>query len=316
MSNLPTSVVRMLARRERRMHHYLFHQTRNMWLFWDSAITTQIKALGWEPPRPSRRPNSSGGIEAVIDNSSGEDFLFMHRKMIAGVNMKLAEIGDTNYLKIEGWKTLPKPLDTEYPVPPAWDTGDANFNAHLQAIKSDSYFQNNFEVWERTYKDPAVLASMTLGELGARLEFSIHNMMHMRWCREVDRRPDVDPTTPGQIDPKWDAISYNWLGDTYSSHVNPVFWKLHDWIDDRIDDWMSANNLSGPVPWKGTWVGKMPPHPVPESLHATLAAPQPETESMMHEMSDHASEMEEVAKIILHSGKICQFYDAVDVPEL
>ena len=25
--------------------------------------------------------------------------------------------------------------------------------------------------------------------------------------------------------------------DFYSSHVNPLFWGLHEWIDDRIDDW-------------------------------------------------------------------------------
>ncbi|MGW4103666.1 hypothetical protein [Streptomyces sp. NPDC004976] len=51
------------------------------------------------------------------------------------------------------------------------------------------------------------------------------------------------------VDPKWDDSAYNWLGDTYSSHVNPLFWKLHGWVDARIDDWMAANNLQGPVPW-------------------------------------------------------------------
>ena len=241
MSDLPIGVVRMMAQRARRMHHYLFHQTRNMWLFWDDNTKGQIEALGWEPPRPSREPNGAGGRRTIIDNDSGEDFLYMHRQMIAGVNLKLAEIGDPSYPKIEGWQSLPRATNTEYPVPPAWDTGNAGFNDFLVDVKSDTYFQNNFEVWERNYTDPNVLANMTLGELGARLEFSIHNMMHMRWCREMIIRPDVDPTTPEQIDPVWDELSYNWLGDTYSSHVNPVFWKLHGWIDDRIDDWMSAN---------------------------------------------------------------------------
>ena len=316
MSDLPISVVRMMAQRARRMHHYLFHQTRNMWHFWDEGTKNAITQLGWEPPRPAREPNGTGGRRTVLNNDSGEDFLYMHRQMISGVNMKLAEIGDPNYPKIEGWQSLPKPNDTDFPVPPAWDTGDNDFNTFLQSVKSDTYFQQNFESWESTYTDTSVLSSMSLGELGARLEFSIHNMMHMRWCREMDLRPDVDPTTPEQIDPMWDVETNNWLGDTYSSHVHPIFWKLHGWIDDRIDDWMAANGLTGNIPWKGTWVGKMPPHPVPESLHATLVAPLGITKNKVHEMHDHVSEMEKVAKIILRSGKLCHFYDEVDVPEL
>jgi len=33
------------------------------------------------------------------------------------------------------------------------------------------------------------------------------------------RRGDYD------IDPKWDAVDYDYLGDFRSSHVKPVFWK-------------------------------------------------------------------------------------------
>lgn len=156
---------------------------------------------------------------------------------------------------------------------------------------------------------------MTLGELGSRMEFSIHNMMHMRWCNQFEPRPDVDATTLEQIGHEWDKISYNWLGDTYSSHVNPVFWKLHGWIDNRINDWMAANNLTGPVTWVGTWVGKMPSHPMPESLRATLLAPMSLSMDDVHEVRDHMSEMEMVAKIILKSGKFCHFYDEVDMPK-
>lgn len=39
------------------------------------------------------------------------------------------------------------------------------------------------------------LSQWTLGELGSRLEFSIHNAMHMRWSTQPTMiRPDVDPT--------------------------------------------------------------------------------------------------------------------------
>src|SRR3712207_9485858 len=57
------------------------------------------------------------------------------------------------------------------------------------------------------------------------------------------------------IDPRWDDHSNDDLGDFYSSHVHPTFWRLHGWIDDRINDWAAANTgrivaktLDG-VPW-------------------------------------------------------------------
>lgn len=313
MSKLPVGVSRMMSQRARRMHHYLFHQTRNMWLVWDEDTKDEIRFLGWEPPRPARELDGEGGFKTVLDNDSGEDFLYMHRQMIASVNQKLADLADPNYRQIEGWSVLPRPGDSDFPVPPAWDTGNPGFDSFLNAVKSDDYFSQNFEVWEARFTDLGQLANMTLGEMGARLEFSIHNMMHMRWCREMEVRPDVDPETPNQIDPAWDNEAYDWLGDTYSSHVNPVFWKIHGWIDDRIDDWMAAHGLTGNVPWKGTWVGKMPGHPMPDSLHAMLASTAGHDKAAGQAVHDHMSEMEQVAKVILKSGKFCHFYDDVQV---
>jgi len=313
MSVLPTGVSKMMAQRVRRIHHYLFHQTRNMWLVWDEETKDAIRALGWEPPRPSREPDGPNRTRAILDNDSGEDFLYMHRQMIASVDRKLADIGDPNYPQVEGWVMVPRPGDNQFPVPPTWDTGDEDTNEFLVSVKSDEFFSQRFEPWEQQFTDLGRLANMTLGEMGARLEFSIHNMMHMRWCKQMSTRPDVDPETPNQIDPAWDTEEYNWLGDTYSSHVNPIFWKIHGWIDDRIDDWMAAHELSGDVAWKGTWVGKMPGHPMPESLHAMLTSPIWHEKSARNEMHDHISQMEQVAKIILKSGKFCHFYDEVGV---
>jgi hypothetical protein len=54
---------------------------------------------------------------------------------------------------------------------------------------------------------------------------------------------------PFDVDPRFDDPAYDWLADFYSSHVNPIFWKLHGWVDARIDDWMKANDKTGPVPW-------------------------------------------------------------------
>lgn len=144
MADLPLGVIKMMAQRARRMHHYLFHQTRNMWIFSDENTKRHIRELGWEPPRPARRPSANGRPQPITDNDSGEDFLYMHRQMIAGVNLKLAEIGDLAYPKIEGWSQIPRPDDNEYPVPPAWDTGDGGFNQFLNRVKSDEYFSQEF----------------------------------------------------------------------------------------------------------------------------------------------------------------------------
>ena len=56
------------------------------------------------------------------------------------------------------------------------------------------------------------------------------------------------------IDEKWDDPEYSWMGDFYASQVNPYFWKLHGWIDDRIEDWKTANDVTEMV-WNGTWIG-------------------------------------------------------------
>jgi hypothetical protein len=89
---------------------------------------------------------------------------------------------------------------------------------------------------------------LSLGALGNLLEFTIHNQMHMRWAT-VPRDP-VTGTVGGRpafdVQVKWDDPRYDWLGDFYSSHVNPVFWKLHGWVDDRIEDWFRAHEAAHP----------------------------------------------------------------------
>jgi len=48
------------------------------------------------------------------------------------------------------------------------------------------------------------------------------------------------------------------LGDFYSSHVNPVFWRLHGWVDDRIEDWFAAHEAAHPGEVQRTDVGGLP----------------------------------------------------------
>jgi hypothetical protein len=202
------------------------------------------------------------------DNDSGEDFLFMHRQMIAQVNAILAAVEDPGYTRVEGWSRIPPPGDADYPVPAFSGSG-------LEEIKSTKYFEEFITPWERRYTDPAYLRNVTLGQLGSDMEFTIHNDMHMRWAAPspVGYRPTTAFTQ--NINAQWDAPAYNYLGDTYSSHVSPVFWKLHGWLDDRIEDWKRAHGVTGEIAWKGNWVGPAAHHhdDADAAPHAGLATP-------------------------------------------
>lgn len=294
---LPDGVVLMMADRPMRMHHFLWHAVRDNWLLsYDDDVKQALREIGWEPPRPALRPGPDGNPRPILDNGSGEDFLFMHRRMIADVDRELARIGDPGYPRVEGWPTVPPPADADYPVPPPYATGNPGLDAHLREVKSDAFFARMAE-WERAYTDPERLRGMGLGEFGARIEFTIHNRMHMRWSEPVaELRPDADPADPSGIDPRWDDPAYDWLGDPYSSHAHPVFWKLHGWVDDRIDDWARANGVSGPIPWTGTWEGPE------EHLHG------PEGRRPHHVLGDVAP-MDEAARIVAGANAIRTFAD-------
>ncbi len=314
---IPSEIVKMMASHEHRIHHYLWHQVRNSWWAYSDADRKAIKDLGWEPPRKAYVKDANPR-QVDVTNDSGEDFLYMHRVMIANVNKRLKEINNDHYLSINGWQSIPGPGDTKYPVPPAWDTGDAGLNDYLKRVKSDEFYHNEIKPLEDKFKNPEYLKTITLGELGARLEFSIHNWLHMRFCSEVPlTRPDPG-TFSTDIDKRWDDPNYNWLGDTYSSHVHPKFWKLHGWVDDRIEDWKKANNINGDINWKGTWLGEMPHHQTPPSLRKILS-----TDPLMNTSHDehkhdsehdhkHHNNMMKVLEIINKSGICSHFYDEID----
>ena len=133
--------------------------------------------------------------------------------------------------------------------------------------------------------------------------------MHMRSSSKPSRvRPDADPATPEVIAKNWGKSVTNWLGDTYSSHVNPVFWKLHGWVDSCIDRWMQANGKSGSVPWKGTWIGS-----VHQSMPGMLI---PGHDGGAHGHHDDMDNMLQVARVLRATGVACHFYDRVSVPPL
>jgi len=282
---IPSPVREMLASRHHRLHHFVWHTLRNNWLD-DETITPQQKQkigdLGWAPPRPAL----SAAGDPLFGNASGEDFLYMHRQMILEVNEGLKKAGHD---PIAPWGTIPGPepvaIEPDYSmptpvlgppgnprgisIPPAWNSSDVRLNQRLQALKSPDFYWSRMRWWDRQYKDPAYLASLTLGELGSLLEWTVHNDMHMRWT-SVARDPRTGEALPDgredwDIGESWDHPDYDHLGEQYSSHVNPVFWRLHGWVDARIEDWFAAHNKTHPgevarkqvmgVPWfSGKWV--------------------------------------------------------------
>lgn len=235
-----------MARRHRRLHHYLWHRVRDSWLRLSESERWAVRNVNpeWVPSRPAL--DALG--RPARDNDSGEDFLFMHRQMIALVDDILARINDSDYPRIEGWRRVPPPSDADYPVPEFPDS-------ELEVVKSAAYFRRFIARWERQYTDPQYLKGVTLGQFGSDIEFTVCNDMHMRWAARSPvgyRQPE---RLTRQISERWDAPAYDYLGDTYSSHVNPLFWKIHGWVDERIEDWKSARGIRGEIKWRGMWVG-------------------------------------------------------------
>jgi hypothetical protein len=249
---LPAVVKNMLATRAMRVHHYLFHQSRNQWNTLDAETQQEIRNLGCAPPRPARDSNGN----YITNNNAGEDFLYMHRQMIGEINAILAKGNYTYGKRIVGWVDVPPPRDPDWPVPPAFWLDDSDTTAFIRNIKSDNYYTRTLKPLNDRFKNPAYLRTLTLSQLGALVEFQIHNPMHVRWSSSVSSyRPDPDVFyETDTIASRWDTVTYDWMNDFYASHVNEVFWKLHGWVDNRINDWQRANGITT-IQWKGTWTG-------------------------------------------------------------
>jgi len=252
---LPKSVITAMASRETRHHHFLWHNIRENWNRLSPESQKEITDLGWAPPRPARRYDAENNSIAITDNNSGEDFLYMHRQMIAKVNKILAD-NHESYGKIKGFTTLPTPEDKDWPVPAEYIIPNATGRtATLKRWKTPEFYNNTIKAMEQNLTSPSELKKMTLGDLGSRIEVTLHGWYHLRLSAECPYgyRPTVVTGLP-EIDKKWDDPKYDWLVDSYSSQVSPIFWKIHGWVDDRIEDWRKANGLSS-IRWKGTWEG-------------------------------------------------------------
>jgi hypothetical protein len=293
---LPKELLEILASRHYRLHHCVWHSVRDNWgdpTKISEADKEEIRQLNWEPPRPNQLPTRGKTGNREPDNGAGEDFLYMHRQMILEVRNLLNE---NSLPSIESWKSIPAPnRDSDnrdgFSIFPVWDRqlGEADTKG-LGMIKSDEYWYSRMSFLERKFKDSSYLATLSLDQLGAKIEWLIHNLMHIRWS-SLPNDPETGNKLPGgrsekDINEKWvrfesngQIIYYDDLNDTLSSHVHPIFWRLHGWVDDRINDWFAAHeevNSSevvskeiGGVPWfaKGKWVSVDNPWIGPISGH-------------------------------------------------
>jgi len=263
---LTPSTIAMLAGKWHRLWHAAWHTVRGMWPnFIDQSTRDGISALGWGVTRPPRKSRSEGS-GLILDNGAGEDFLFMHRWMIKMVRDDYARQG---LPPPASWKRVPSPLSAQLAYSSVVNAaGLVEFKRDIAAsgnmvppaadwAKSQEYFNTVMRQWENQFTGAATLASLSLGALGNLLEFTIHNAMHNRWMSPA-RDPDtgaviLDPQSGGSgsrptfdFSDKWSSPKYDYLGEFYSSHVNPVFWRLHGWVDDRIDDWFRAQESARP----------------------------------------------------------------------
>jgi hypothetical protein len=259
---LPVQLLEMLASRHYRLHHCVWHGVRDNWgdpTKISEADKEEIRQLNWEPSRPNQLPTRGTTKNRELDNGAGEDFLYMHRQMIIEVRNLL---NDNSLPPIEPWESIPTPnRDSDnrngFSVFPAWDRqlGEADTKG-LGMIKSDEYWYSRMSFLERKFKDPSYLATLTLDQFGAKIEWLIHNLMHIRWSSLPNDPESGSKLTGGRpekdINNKWvvpfesngKMIYYDDLNDTLSSHVHPIFWRLHGWVDDRINDWFDAHEAA------------------------------------------------------------------------
>jgi hypothetical protein len=297
--------VKMLAERAHRLRHTVWHTLRGDWQSPNMTDQdhTRLKSLGWYLTDPPFRP------DGVLDltNGAGEDFLYMHRRMIRMVHDVYDKAGKP---RPTSWKELstagaPQFAYREAPDPnnPAvkifvFDPENSGFmvppptQEFLAQVGGIPFFRFNktsrgltnlMRNLATSLRNPRVVSQLTLGAYGNLIEFTVHNWMHMRWAT-LSRNPSTGtPEVRGDydVDARWDAPNNDYLGDFHSSHVNPLFWKLHGWVDDCIGVWFAAHEATHPgqiqqqevrgIPWfaPGPWVLKANPFdwPAAEGSH-------------------------------------------------
>ena len=253
---LEPALLALLVAPDHRLFHQLWHASRDRWHHLNERQRDALRGLSWQPGPLERERDARGPHKDR--NGSGVDFLFMHRHMLQHTR---------SLQDLPSWPRLPRTapalqqdrqaflrqLDNldGFAVPPAWVAeGDEEYSLWLRALKSDEAYESNYLAWESRYQDPQYLARLTLGQFGSEVELGMHDWLHMRWA-SVTRDPAngaavIGDRDPLDFSPRWFGAENDFLGDPFSSHVNPVFWYFHGWIDDRIEDWYRAHQRFHP----------------------------------------------------------------------
>lgn len=275
-TGLGPALLAWLISPEHRLFHQLWHASRDKWHTLSEDKRNALRGIGWQPGLRDKERDARGPRKDR--NGSGIDFFFMHRHML-GTARSLQDL--------PSWQQFPLPqpelvrdrqgfaryfdnLDGTA-LPPAWRADDDDeYSQWVADLKTAETYHSNFQVWESRYRDPRYLSKLTLGQFGSEVELGLHDWLHMRWA-SVPRDPSNGQPVPfardtADFSARWFAAENDFLGDPFSSHVNPVFWHFHGWIDDRLEDWFRAHERFHPgevsrlevngVPWfaPGRWV--------------------------------------------------------------
>jgi hypothetical protein len=255
-TGLNPTLLAWLVSPEHRLFHQLWHASRDKWHSLSEDKRGALRGIGWQPGPRDKERDARGARKDR--NGSGVDFFFMHRHMLG----KARSMQD-----LPSWSHFPLPQPelardrvgfARYfdnhdgtALPPTWlADDDAEYSQWVSDIKTAETYHSNFQVWESQYRDPRYLSKLTLGQFGSEVELGLHDWLHMRWA-SVPRDPSNGQPVPFARDPadfaaRWFAPENDFLGDPFSSHVNPVFWHFHGWIDDRLEDWFGAHERFHP----------------------------------------------------------------------
>jgi hypothetical protein len=247
---------RVMGNHGHRLYHFLWHATRNSWASLNRGERKIIQSIDpeWGKNAPLCPADRKYSGEADV---AGEEFLLMHHKMVAHLQSALAKQA---LPCIQAWKTIPEKNDAHFPVPKV-EGDDSKTDETGVRLRS----------WEAKFRDPTFLKGKSLSYVGMMIESSIHNTMHMRWADAPKKGDDFAPTDQSFTvktlldDSPYDGPEFHWLGNPYSAHLNPVFWKLHGWVDDTVRAWVEANGYESisekcdATPkcyqWKAKWIG-------------------------------------------------------------
>lgn len=213
-----------------RRAHQAWHQVRDIWD--DPQYTWFRNYVSSNYPDLTLSPKHSGGASEIADptNLKGVDFLWMHGNMVRELNDRLKEQGLPPFV---GWKVLPRPGSTLFPMGAG---NEANWSL--------------LEEWEAVLQEDEMVQSIgTLNRYGFYLEITIHNQMHISYSQARRYNFEISPfddfsAIPSsvldtlQYDPQNPDAVEDYLGNSLGSAVNPVFWKLHGWIEDRLLDYL------------------------------------------------------------------------------